>query len=106
MTVDYAAGWWTRSDGLKFRQADLEALTERLQDRAVARSRGPEDTMLPAWSARQDDFLITYGGCMGDGYAFVASHDLGRTEQEGRDRIAWLRANRPLLVMLIESDAA
>lgn len=60
------------------------------------------------WTESDDKFLIAYGPCIGvpgsdDGYAFIARHDLGFTEQEGRDRIVWLRANNPDLIEKIEA---
>jgi len=62
--------------------------------------------MSARWTDKADEFLIRYGGMCGDGYAFIASHDLGRTETAGRRRIAWLRKNKPELVAKIESQNA
>jgi len=53
------------------------------------------------WTVQEDHNLVAWGCAMGDGYAYVAEHDLGRTGQEGEDRIAHLRLTRPALVRRI-----
>lgn len=56
------------------------------------------------WTDKEDGQLIAWGCCFADGYAFVAQHDLGRSEAAGRRRIAWLRKNKPALVRHIEAE--
>jgi hypothetical protein len=54
------------------------------------------------WSDDEDAKLITWGAAVG--YDYAASHDLGREEREGADRIAWLRANDPKFIGYIEAE--
>lgn len=54
------------------------------------------------WSDEEDGQLIAWG--LAVGHDFVAEHDLGRSRQEGLDRIAWLRKHKPSLVRHIEVE--
>ncbi len=59
-----------------------------------------------AWTKEEDYKLVAWGCGFEDGHGFVARHDLDRTEQEGIDRIAALRAEHPTWVAQVEADAA
>lgn len=55
------------------------------------------------WTQSEDQILIFYGRCVG--HAYVATHDLGRTANAGRRRIAWLMKNKRDLVLKLEAEA-
>lgn len=55
------------------------------------------------WKQSEDEFLIFYGRCVGHG--FVCLHDLDRTPEEGRERLAWLAENKRDLVLRLEAEA-
>ncbi|MDR3736070.1 MAG: hypothetical protein P4L10_11105 [Acidobacteriaceae bacterium] len=57
------------------------------------------------WDDDEDLKLVSWGCCIGDGHAFVAEHDFGRSEQEGRDRYEFLKKERPQWVAEIERKA-
>ena len=57
-----------------------------------------------SWTKEENYRLIAWGCAVGHGY--VAEHDLGRTWQEGIERIAWLRQHRPKTVARIEAEAS
>jgi hypothetical protein len=59
------------------------------------------------WAPREDDLLVTWGACLGfpGAHAFVAEHDLNRSANAGRRRIAWLRESRPDFVVALEKQA-
>ena len=60
--------------------------------------------MSKRWTAQDDEFLARWGACAG--YAFVSSHDLGRSEAAGRRRIAWLRKHKPELIEAMANEQA
>lgn len=47
------------------------------------------------WIEQDDVFLLRFGCLLG--VEWIAMHDLGRSEEEARERVAWLRENRPEL---------
>lgn len=58
--------------------------------------------MTRPWSAEDDERLVAWGCAVG--YGYVAEHDLGRTWEEGVERIAYLREHWPAIVKRIERE--
>lgn len=54
------------------------------------------------WTPEDDEFLARWGAAAG--YAFVASHDLGRSERAGQRRIVWLRKHKPELIQAMAQE--
>lgn len=56
------------------------------------------------WNDKEDDQLVAYACGTEDMAGYVAAHDLGRTEQEGRQRYRHLCQTRPDWVAKIEAE--
>jgi hypothetical protein len=65
-----------------------------------------------AWTDQEDRFLIFHGrrlklvfGDEQDGYEFITEYDLHREPEEGVERVAYLRREKPELVARLEASA-
>lgn len=61
------------------------------------------DSTTRPWTDDEDYKLVAWGCAVG--YGHVAQHDLGRTEAEGKNRIAWLREHRLEFVDRVIAEA-
>ena len=64
----------------------------------------PESRMGLRWSEEDDRRLIAWGSCFGNGFAYVAEHDLGRAPRAGVRRAAFLRRTKPEWVRKIVEE--